>query len=62
MKSLVKASKLGFIQDDSKINSEGIPHFEVPHTIETVTINSKQYPKYLPNPLFIEEKDLLFKR
>lgn len=32
------------------------------HILETITINSKKYPKYLPEPAFIDEKDLLFKR
>lgn len=30
--------------------------------IESVVIDSKEYPKYIPEPKFLDERDILFKR
>ena len=61
MEFLPDASKYGFVQDPSKLDSSG-ENEQVTWFLDSVIIDNFAFPKYIPEPQFLNESDIVFKR
>lgn len=55
MDSLQSIEEVGFVTDSSRLDDTGDPRLVFDEVVESVPLDGKEFPKYIPVPVILQE-------